>query len=45
VPLLLLRAMLDLSWAMVAGVTLAFLLCETPAARLSYRLGIRETPW
>jgi hypothetical protein len=45
VPLLLLRAMLDLSWAMVAGVTLAFLLCETPAAWLSYRLGIRETPW
>lgn len=44
-PLLVLRATLDLSWPVVAGVTLAFLLLETPAARLSYRLGLRDRPY
>lgn len=44
-PLLALRASLDLSWALVAAVALAFLLLETPAARLSYRLGLRDRPY
>jgi CDP-2,3-bis-(O-geranylgeranyl)-sn-glycerol synthase len=44
-PLLVLRETLDLSWPVLAGVTLAFLLLETPAARLSYRLGLRDRPY
>lgn len=44
-PLLVLRETLGLSWPVVAGVTLAFLLLETPAARLSFRLGLRDRPY
>lgn len=44
-PLLALRPGLDLSWFVVLGVTLAFLLLETPAARLSHRLGLRDRPY
>ena len=44
-PLLALRAGLDLSWMLVAGVTLAFLLFEIPAAWLSHRMGLRDRPY
>lgn len=44
-PMLALRATLGLSWPVVLGVTLAFLLLETPAARVSYRLGLRDRPY
>lgn len=44
-PLLALRPGLELSWVLVGGVTLAFLLLETPAARLSHRLGLRDRPY
>lgn len=44
-PLLVLRGSLDLPWAVVIGVTLAFLLLETPAARLSHRFGLRDRPY
>jgi CDP-2,3-bis-(O-geranylgeranyl)-sn-glycerol synthase len=44
-PMLVLRASLDLTWAVIAGVALAFMLLETPAARLSCRLGLRDRPY
>lgn len=44
-PLLVLRASLDLSWSVIGGVTLAFLLLETPAAWVSHRLGLRDRPY
>lgn len=44
-PLLALRGSLELSWFVVAGVTLAFLLLETPAAWLSHRIGLRDRPY
>lgn len=44
-PLLVLRQSLDLPWMVVAGVTIAFLLLETPAAWLSHRLGLRDRPY
>lgn len=44
-PLLVLRTGLDLSWSVVGGVTLAFLLLETPAAWVSHRLGLRDRPY
>lgn len=44
-PLLAVRAALDLSWLQVAGVTLAFFALEIPLARLSFRLGLRERPF
>ena len=44
-PLMALRASLDLSWGVIAGVTLAFLLLEPPAARLWHRLGLRDRPY
>jgi CDP-2,3-bis-(O-geranylgeranyl)-sn-glycerol synthase len=44
-PLLVLRGTLALPWSVVLGVTLAFLLLETPVAWLSHRLGLRDRPW
>lgn len=44
-PLLVLRQSWDLPWSVVAGVTLAFLLLETPAAWLSHRFGLRDRPY
>lgn len=43
-PLLVLHESLQLSWPIIAGVALAFLLLETPAARLAHRVGWRDTP-
>jgi CDP-2,3-bis-(O-geranylgeranyl)-sn-glycerol synthase len=44
-PLLLLRQALDIPWEVVAGVTLAFLLLETPVAWLAHRIGLRDRPY
>lgn len=44
-PQLVLRTALGLSWPAVAVVTLVFLLLEGPAARLWYRLGLRDRPY
>jgi CDP-2,3-bis-(O-geranylgeranyl)-sn-glycerol synthase len=44
-PLLVLRDSLGLPWLTVLGVTLAFLLLETPVAQLAHRLGLREKPY
>jgi CDP-2,3-bis-(O-geranylgeranyl)-sn-glycerol synthase len=43
-PLLVLQPALDLPWTVVVGVVLAFLLLETPGARLAHRIGWRDTP-
>ncbi|MBK6004520.1 CDP-archaeol synthase [Ramlibacter ginsenosidimutans] len=43
-PLLVLHEPLQLSWPLITGVAVAFLLLETPAARLAHRLGWRDTP-
>ena len=43
-PLLVLQEPLQLSWPVLTGVALAFLLLETPAARLAHRAGWRDTP-
>lgn len=43
-PLVVLQESLQLSWALIIGVALAFLLLETPAARLAHRVGWRDTP-
>lgn len=43
-PLAFLHEVLPLSWPVVAGVSLAFLLLETPAASLAHRAGWRDTP-
>lgn len=43
-PLVVLQDTLQLSWLLIAGVALAFLLLETPAARLAHRVGWRDTP-
>lgn len=44
-PLLALQSTLDLPGSVIVGVTLAFLLLETPAAWLGYRLGLRDRPY
>lgn len=44
-PLLVLQPGLHLPLALVAGVSLAFVLLEPPAAKLAYRLGWRERPY
>lgn len=43
-PLAVLQQALQLSWPLILGVALAFLLLETPAARLAHRVGWRDTP-
>ena len=44
-PLLALRDALDLAPGTVAAVTLLFFALEIPLARLSHRLGLRDTPY
>jgi CDP-2,3-bis-(O-geranylgeranyl)-sn-glycerol synthase len=44
-PLLVLQAPLGLPWGVVAGVTLAFVLLETPMAWLAHRIGLRDEPY
>jgi CDP-2,3-bis-(O-geranylgeranyl)-sn-glycerol synthase len=44
-PLLPTREALGLSWLLVAAVTLAFVVLERPAARLSHLVGWRDTPY
>jgi CDP-2,3-bis-(O-geranylgeranyl)-sn-glycerol synthase len=44
-PLLGLQASTELPWELVAGVTIAFLLLETPAAWITHRLGLRDRPY
>jgi CDP-2,3-bis-(O-geranylgeranyl)-sn-glycerol synthase len=44
-PLLVLRESQGWPWTVVAGVTLAFLLLEVPAAWLAHRIGLRDRPY
>lgn len=44
-PLLLLHDSLGIPWSVIAAVTLAFVLLETPVARLAHRAGLRERPY
>jgi CDP-diglyceride synthetase len=44
-PLLALQPLLGLSATVVVGVTVAFVLFETPAARLAHRIGWRDRPY
>ncbi|MBO9648787.1 MAG: TMEM165/GDT1 family protein [Variovorax sp.] len=44
-PLLALQHTLATPWPVVAGVTLAFLLMETPVAWLFHRMGLRDRPY
>lgn len=44
-PLLVLRQLLGLSWPVLLMVLLAFALLETPLARLSHRLGLKDRPY
>lgn len=44
-PLLAMKGLLAIPWPVVAGVTLAFVLLETPLARASHRLGLRDRPY
>lgn len=43
-PLVVVQPWLALPWTAVAGVAIAFLLLETPGARLAHRVGWRDTP-
>jgi CDP-2,3-bis-(O-geranylgeranyl)-sn-glycerol synthase len=44
-PLFAVQSQLDLSLFQILGITIAFFALEIPLARLSYRLGIRKTPY
>lgn len=44
-PLLAVRGLLEVPWAVVAGTTIAFVLLEPPLARLTHRLGLRDQPY
>ena len=44
-PLLALHAIVDVPWAVLGGVTLLFLLLETPVAWVAHRFHLRERPW
>lgn len=44
-PLLALQGALAIPWTVVTGVAFAFFLLETPLARLSHRLGLRDHPY
>jgi CDP-2,3-bis-(O-geranylgeranyl)-sn-glycerol synthase len=44
-PLLAVQQPLELSLALIAGVTLAFFALEIPLARWSYRRGLRDRPY
>ena len=44
-PLLVMQGLFAIPWTVVAGVTLAFVLLETPLARASHRLGLRDRPY
>lgn len=44
-PLLVMQHALAIPWPVTAGVTLAFLLLETPVAWLFHRLGLRDRPY
>jgi CDP-2,3-bis-(O-geranylgeranyl)-sn-glycerol synthase len=44
-PLLVLKAVLDISLAQVAAITAAFVLLEVPLAWLTHRLGLRDQPY
>lgn len=43
-PLLAVMGTLQLSWALIAGVTLVFFLLALPLARWSHRIGLRDEP-
>ncbi|SCK27769.1 Putative integral membrane protein DUF46 [Variovorax sp. HW608] len=44
-PLLVMQHALAIPWPVIGGVTLAFLLMETPVAWLFHRLGLRDRPY
>jgi CDP-2,3-bis-(O-geranylgeranyl)-sn-glycerol synthase len=44
-PLLVVKAVLDISLAQVAAITAAFVLLEVPLAWLTHRLGLRDQPY
>ena len=44
-PLLVLRPRLGVPWPVLLGVLLAFVLLETPLARLSHRFGLKDRPY
>ena len=44
-PLLSMKGLLAIPWTAVAGVTLAFVLLETPLTRATHGLGLRDRPY
>jgi CDP-2,3-bis-(O-geranylgeranyl)-sn-glycerol synthase len=44
-PLLVVQPMLNLSFTLIAAVTLAFFALAIPAARVAHRLGLRDRPY